>query len=82
MKLSVITAKDVHVAGAQMRRQGTNAAARYYFLHLRAHPWANSELSRMHGGPQHMSKRVRQSTYPCRPDDKQQSTTLVTKEIL
>ena len=25
-----------------------------------------------------MSKRVRQSTYPCRPDDKQQSTTLVT----
>jgi hypothetical protein len=43
-----------------------------YFLHLfRAQSWANSELSRMHGGP-----------YPCRPDDKQQSTTLVTKEIL
>jgi hypothetical protein len=54
-----------------------------YFLHLlRAQFWANSEMSRMHGGPQHMSKRVRQSTYPCRPDDKQQSTTLVTKEIL
>ena len=44
-------------------------------------PGPNSELSRMNGGPQHMSKRVRQSTYPCRPDDKQQSTTLVTKEI-
>ena len=28
-----------------------------------------------------MSKHVRQATYPCRPDDKQQSTTLVTKEI-
>jgi hypothetical protein len=37
---------------------------------------ANSEL-----GPQHMPKRVRQSTYPCGPDDNQQSTTLVTKEI-
>ena len=62
---------------AQLRRHDT------YFLHLpRALSWANSELSRMHGGPQHMSKRVRQSTYPCRPDDKQQSTTLVTKEIL
>jgi hypothetical protein len=37
---------------AQMRRHDT------YFLHLlRAQSWADSELTRMHRGPQHMSKR-------------------------
>src|SRR5580700_9621397 len=51
-----------------------------YCLHLlRAQSWAKSELSRMNGDPQYMSKRVGRSTYPCCPDYKPQSTTLVTK---
>ena len=51
-----------------------------YIFYVRT-PGPNSELSRMNGGPQHMSKRARQSTYLCRPDDKQESSAVVTKEI-
>jgi hypothetical protein len=54
-----------------------------YFLHLLSCAILGKFGTEPHArGPQHMSKRVRQSTYPCRPDDKQQNTTLVTKKIL
>jgi hypothetical protein len=45
-----------------MRRHDT-----YFLPLLRAQSWANSELSRMHGGPQHMSSVYANQRIPAAP---------------